>query len=305
MAIFSVTDAAFAGFRLLREHPKAILFWATLQTAATLILSFLLLGLSASQTANFQILEHPDPNNPQAAVAAMVALGPMFLVLLVFAVAVSAVLQTAAYRAFLTPSDDRWGYLRLGRAEVRTAAVMVVLGSMLVLFVLVLVFVVAMGVAIGHLLPVALHGVVNLLAFVGTFVALAFVFARFSLAAPASFAEGRLQVMRSWKMTEGHVTQLLSAYLLMWVTLLAMLLLVVLIFAALMGAVALLTGNGLPEVAAALQGGANLPLPLLLLNLAFSIFQLWLIAAATAVQIGPSAESYRELAILEGAAPAA
>jgi len=300
MAIFSVTDAAFAGFRLLRERPRAILYWAGFQTAAALLFSFLMLGLSGSQKANLQVLQNPDPAAPEAAVAAMLGLGPMFLLLLVFAVLVSAVLQTAAYRAFLRPQDDRWGYLRLGRDEARMAGLMALLGVLLVLFVLVLVFVLAMGVAVGNLLPQALHGLVNLLAFAGMFAAVAFVFVRFSLAAPSTFAEQQLQLTRSWRMTRGHFWQLLGAYALMALALTMVVLLVVVIFGALMGALALLTGGDLGQVRAALQGDAPaLPLPMLLLNFAFSIFQLWLVAAATAVQIGPSAEAYREIVALE------
>jgi hypothetical protein len=301
MAIFSVTDVAFAGYRLLRERPRAIVCWAAFQAVAYLLGVLLVAVLSAPQKANLEILQHAQSVDPRQALAAMVAVGPIFVVILIFMVAVSAVLQTAVYRAFLKPQEKRWGYLRLGRDEARMAALMAILGVLLVVFVLIMAFVLGMGVALGNLLPQALHGLVDFLAFAVMFAAIAYMFTRFSLAAPATFVERRLQLGRSWRMTKGHVWQLVGAYLLMYVTLIMMLLLVVVVCAALMGATALLSGGDLQGVLTALRGesAAALPLPMLLLNLLFSIFQLWLVPAAAAVQIGPSAESYREIVVLE------
>ncbi len=299
MASFSVTDAAFAGFRLLRERPKAILCWAAVQTALTLAMFVLNLLLSPSQSEALRYLQqHPDSEDLQAAASAMRALGPVLLVILAGAVAAQAVIQAAAYRAMLRPQESRWGYLRLGATEGRMALLMVLLGVLFVLFVFVLVFIISMLVAVSNLLG-PLSNLINFLTLVGAFAAIAVVFTRFSLAAPATFAEGGLQVMRSWRLTRGYVGRLLAAYALMAVMLLVMLLLVFLISAALIGALALATGGGLEQVTEAIRSGSALSLPMVLLNLALSIFQVWLVAAVTGVLIGPSAESYRELVAAE------
>lgn len=304
MSSFSVSEAAFAGYRLLRKRPTAIIWWAVFQAAAYVLWVGLTVTLTAVQRENLDILQNASTTPPGETLAAMVAVGPMFLVLFLAMVIASAVLQTAIYRAFLRPDDSRWGYLRLGWDEVRISGVMFALAVLLVVFVLVVGFALILALNLGDALPVGLRRLLDIIVFIVLAGVLAFASVRFSLAVPATFAKGEIYLRRAWRMTRGYEGRLLAAYVLMYASVIVAAIGVSVVAAILAGIIALMSGGGLEGVGTVLRGesAAALPLPMLLFSLVFSIFQVWLVAAAAVVQIGPSAEAYREIAVLEAEA---
>lgn len=246
MAGFSASESAFSGFRLIRERPKAVLWW----TAFVVLVEALgFLVMFAFAGGSLQVLEAAmEPHSSLAEVQAMFrAIGPAYLVLAPVVLIYSSMLAAAVARTFLSPQALPFGGLRLGWAELRT------LGAMLLAALTVL------GVAIGALLLAvfligltgAVHAPPAVIAarVVGLLLAIAvilFVAVRLSLTIAATVAEGRIGLGRSWRLTRGHVWPLLGCYVLTAVF--AMILALVVFVAMLALAAATNAGAGLEAV---------------------------------------------------------
>ena len=67
---FSVTNAAFEGFRLTREHPRAVLAWTGVLLLLHLATSALLVGMAGPALNDFAAMDPTDPD-PEAMLAAL------------------------------------------------------------------------------------------------------------------------------------------------------------------------------------------------------------------------------------------
>ncbi len=213
MASFSPTEAAFEGFRITREQPRVVLALAACSLAFSFLLgvvAFVTLGpefASILTTVRSPTLETKEFWRVAA------SLWPFLLVAAPAALLFQAVLNCAIYRMILRPEDRGWAYIRLGADELRVAAVMLVYAFVWV-FVLFLTMMTAIfGGAFGG--PVAafagsvLSGVVCFYCVI--------VLVRLSLAAPISFSERRLTLLKSWSVTKGRFWSLLGTYVLAFV----------------------------------------------------------------------------------------
>lgn len=207
---FSATEAAFEGFRLVRRHPPALLFW-TLTYIVSFALQFGLVGSSlADVMAQVEALEgvtDPDPT-------ALRALGAGFAMLLAFAapitVVVGAVLNTAVARAVLRPEDRRFGYLRLGSDELRVLAVSVILAVVTGAVAVVGFTVVGVLAGITQASGIAALWLLVGLALIGAVGLWAWLAVRLSLAVPITVAEQRIAIFDSFAMTHGRFGPLLG-----------------------------------------------------------------------------------------------
>jgi len=187
---FSASDAAIAGFRLVREQWRAVLGWLlfNLLLAVGMIVAtvIVLLGLIA--------VSGPGAEETTAVIGGLVAgLGTL---------ASAAIVVGAVFRLMLRPQEPAFLYLRLGAAELKLVALwLLALAVGLVL--------VGLAVAAGGFLaPLGWWAglLVNLLAAVfALWLAL-----RFSLAGPAAFAGRGLGLIASWRLTRGRVLALLG-----------------------------------------------------------------------------------------------
>ncbi|WGM31599.1 hypothetical protein [Brevundimonas sp. NIBR11] len=207
---FSATEAAFEGFRVVRRHPLAVLFWG-LAYALMYGVVFGLFGgpltsMMAAMIANMtegasSATEIEQLGESSAGIIWLLA--PLLLVL-------GSVTSAAVARAVLRPSESAFGYLRLGGDELRVLAVSVVLfivtlGASMLLFGLTGVLVelakaVNAGVAI---LVLILFGCAS----VG---ALLWLTVRLSLAVPITVAEQRIAPFASFALTKGQTPSLLG-----------------------------------------------------------------------------------------------
>lgn len=207
---FNPTDAAFEGFRLARRAPFAILAWA-LAYAVFFLAFFVVAGRSLVTiiTMAEQIEQTSQPSMAQLE-PLMQAYGVLMIWALPLGLLFGAVLSAAIVRSVLRPEEARFGYMRLGGDELRVLGVSVVVGIIMMLA-SVIVFGLAgfLGGLAGGLnapflwLPAVLLG----LAGVGGLIWLA---VRLSLAVPITFAERRIAVLDSFRLTKGRFWPLLG-----------------------------------------------------------------------------------------------
>lgn len=233
MSKFSASDAAFVGFRLVREHPRTIALWAVLLTVLSLIVSTLTIKLAGPQLAEFMAMSADDSVSPEQMLGVMGGLAPVMGVSLIYSLVLYSVMLAAVNRLVLRPADSRSAYLRLGADELRQAAVLVLVNLLMVgVYMVAVVFsaiLIAVGVAAGGGAIAALTGLIS---FVGVACLLLYFAVRLSFASAITFDTGKVSVRQSWVMTKGHVGALLGAYLLAGVMAIIVYLLIMTIVAA-------------------------------------------------------------------------
>jgi hypothetical protein len=213
MASFSTTEAAFEGFRLTREHPRAVLAWIAVYFVFTMVISLLTISWVGSDFLALQALSQSTNPDATALVNAFAKLGPYLLVVLPLEAIFFAVLNCAIYRAVLRPFESGMGYFRLGRDEFRMIALAIIMFVLWLaaLFVLALIVSVAAStLGMGGTLGAFIGGLVDALALCAAIWA----FVRLSLAAPMTFDQRRLVVFGSWSFTRGSFWPLVGAYVL-------------------------------------------------------------------------------------------
>jgi hypothetical protein len=185
MTRFSASDAALEGFKLIHRHWRMVLGWAGFNLLALVMLVVLTVVLGVVAAA----LSGGMGGSVTALAGAVAGLG---------AFAIQAIIAGGVFRAELRPQEPAFMHLRLGPDEFRLLAVWAVMltGA----WILVLLVNIA-----GRMLN--LGGLWQGLAAV---VVLIFVGLRFSLTAPVSFVERRVDFLRSWRLTHGQFFALLG-----------------------------------------------------------------------------------------------
>ncbi len=182
-------------FRLLRQHPLSVLVWAILY----------LVGIFA--VGLLRILIAPaDPQNIAGAIgAALLSQG--------LALALVAVLVTAATRATLHPYKRGACYLRLGANELRVFALLVLLtiASMIATFLLTLANGFLLGL-LGWLLPPATAGWIGAALPLAELAGLLFVQLRLSIALPLTYLYETITVDEAWAQSRGHFWPIFGAF---------------------------------------------------------------------------------------------
>lgn len=198
---FPATDCAFEGFRLTRRAPVAVLSWAAAYAVFIAIL-FLLVGphfvtvLSVITEMQAQGQTEPSPEDVERLMQAYgVIIGWAMPLGLLF----SALISTAIVRSVIRPDERKFGYLRVGKDELRVLGASLIVSLIMfgVTFAGFMIVTVAMAGAMA--LP-ALWLVVVLLS-LGVIALLAWLSVRLSLVVPSTFAEGRIVLKPAFAMT--------------------------------------------------------------------------------------------------------
>ncbi len=215
-------------FRLLRQHPLAVLVWSILY----------LVGIFAIGLLRILVA----PADPQS-VAGTLAAGLLSQGL---AIALVAVLVTAATRATLHPYKCGACYLRLGANELRVFALlaMLTIATLVASFLLVLAngFLLSL---LGWLLPAdAARGWAAAVLLGAELAALLFVQVRLSIALPLTYLYEAITVDEAWSQSRGHFWSIFGAFVVLGLLLL-------------LAGLALLALFFLPMLAALAQTGLN------------------------------------------------
>jgi hypothetical protein len=238
-----VIDSALEGFRLTRERPGAVALWALvlLVSNAGGLALLLALGLGpALQTAQSHALAPPTPevaSRIEAAAAWLPAMAAGFFLL-------NVVLYTAVLRAVLSPADSRFGYLRLGRQELRQGVLWLYAGAAAFLYGFVLLVVLALGRALQGSAGGAAGQWLLAASAAAAFVGALYPLVRLSPAPSMTFSGGRVTLFAAWKLTRDRFWSLLACYAVAALLAATVMLLAATVFAPLATAAGLLTGQG-------------------------------------------------------------
>jgi hypothetical protein len=220
MARFSISDAAFSGFRLVGARPQILLTW-------TVLLFLVSLGMTAAMSVTFgpalMQLQSATPQSradPAQAVATFRALGSMYALFLPVSLVYYGVLYATMNRAVLKPQDSGFAYLRLGGDEFRQIGLMllyivVALGAYIAVIVAVAVLsavIVGIFSAGGRAGAMVASGLVFGVTFLGILVAAIYFAVRLSLASAETFATRKITLFGSWALSRGHFWPMLGAY---------------------------------------------------------------------------------------------
>jgi hypothetical protein len=299
MSRFSPSEAAFEGFRLTREKPSLILSIGLLEILYALIGGAIFFSMAGQQFLDVlsAAMAHDSARlqNIQAQMMpiriAQLATAPVQLL-------VYSVMFAAIFRGVLRPTDRGLGYLKLGGDELR----LLLLG--VVFFLLMLLFAVAVGIVIGILsvaaqtAPEQARGpLVSLIVVLALTLSL-WVAVRLSLAGPMTFAEGKLRIFESWRLTRGHFWSLLGMYLLTIILAVVVSVLIMVVLAVIGVVLALALGIG--DVIKTLSAGGHVDFaglaPGLLIGAAvFLLLASFFNAFVRIVTYAPAAVAYREL----------
>jgi hypothetical protein len=297
MITFSSTDAALEGFRLTRERPRALMTWALLQFAVSLASAGLMIGLGGQHLMAIEQAGTAGDADPAAMLAELRALAPLYAVILPVGLAVMAIMAAAVYRAVLEPDNDRTGYLRLGADELRLA----LLKLIYVLLWGAIVFAVVLVAALTAAAAAAFGGGVGRFAglCIGVFAIglLTYIAVRLSLAPAITFAEHRIAVFDSWKLTRGMFWRLAGAYSLAVAAIVVVALLGLVIFIAIAAVIVIMTGGQMADAGRAFNPDtSSIGSYFTGLTIAYLAFAAVLSALYYAVVTAPGAVAYRALA---------
>ncbi len=206
---FSATEAAFEGFRTVRRHPLAIVFWGMAYLAFFAAFFFLFGGTLASVMATTRGMEGGQPSPQDMEALGQTYLGFMGLAM-PLALVLGAVLNAAVARAVLRPQDKSFGYLRLGADELRVLAVSVIIAILFFAASIVLFAVVGVAAGLAAQANQGLAVLVGILLGLAAVAALVWLSIRLSLAVPITLAEKRIAPFESLRLTKGKTLQLLG-----------------------------------------------------------------------------------------------
>jgi hypothetical protein len=201
-----------AGFTLLGRRFFSVIAWGFFLYFALIVLfgiGFAIVGFSV--IGDLGKLATPgagtDPTVARDAVLhVLIAMWPALLVVVIGMVLVGAMIQGAVFRSILFPDDRGFFSLRLGGREMA----LVLLNILIVLCVMVVYLVSAIILIVVFSAASAIHsdgpwgGVLAVLFCIVYALGLMWFLLRFSMAAPMTFAEGRVRLFSSWTLTKGH-----------------------------------------------------------------------------------------------------
>ncbi len=316
MAAIDISQAAGAGFSLIRRRPLSVLVWSLLYGACFALAAWSMLPMlseliSVARMGAGGLHAEALPDEGQAALPRMMTAMLQFqaasMLLGVGVLALQAVVSAAAFRAVLAPEQSGFAYMRIGAAELWIA--LILFGERIAIgfgaFILAAPFLVAMiFMFINHAWAEAVTTGVLAALVIGT--AATWVALRLSLVGPMTVADNQFRLVEGWRLTRGHVTSLLGVGLLLVLIVLALeTLLEAISIAIAAGSIASFAG-GLTSLASL----AALPPTQILMDFApavIAIVTLWVLftGVAQAILCAPWARIYQQLAPVAEASPPA
>lgn len=214
MASIAVTQAALAGFGVLRRRPWAPVVWAAIYIAV-FAGSIVLLGGAFLGALGKLMTVGGKPLPADQILGLMGAIFGGYLLILVVFWALGAVINMAVIRSVLQPDEAAFAYMRLGAAELWLMAANFVLYVLYVMASLVMAIPVAIASTMAALSWREGAPFISVLVQLSTWGVTIWLGLRFCLAAPMIFADRKFRLFESWTLTRGHVGSLFVIALLL------------------------------------------------------------------------------------------
>jgi hypothetical protein len=254
MTTFSPVTAALEGVRMTRRKPLVVLAWAACYFAMLVVLGLVVaFAFGGSVRADLALMSRT--NDLSELVGIIARRQGTLLPLIAFAVALQSVITVAIMRAVIRPDERRYAFMRIGKEEGRQFIVALV-GWVVALVVTalpsaVLVLVGAGLISLGAVQTNRWVEVLGAIAVAGLSIWFGI---RLSLLSITTFAEGKLDLRRTWALTDRHFWHLLGMYAVAFV----LTLLVSVAQTVVAGLILAMSGGVSNLVMAALSGLANL-----------------------------------------------
>ncbi len=271
MARVQPLDAAFEGFRIVRDRPQLILAWTGFYLVSLLVMILILL------VPNLGTLAASDHTGGQRDFDQLLArFGPAILIVFPLAMAMITVLAAAVYRAVLRPEEKSFAYLKLSWDEARLFALSVIV----LLFFTLVSGAYGLGLVLLAQTVEPLREVITFLGSIGGLALIVWLGVRLSLAGAMTFADRRIRLLAAWRQTRGQFWPLLWT---LGLTIVFVFVVVILAFAfslvlaTLLGGFSLLGELASPDLTDVTPGFALALLGQLLLQLAIQVLLIVLI----------------------------
>jgi hypothetical protein len=198
-----------------REHPRTLAIWAGFQIVISLVFGGLFVFAFGPHLAELQGLNQPGATPDAARAFALLGrLVPMYVVLMMFALAFYSVLYAAVSRAVLRPAEEGFAYIRFGMDEARQCLLLLLWIVIGLAGEIVAGMIIAIPTAITAIAAKSFMPLVLFLSCVAVGAAGIWCLVRLSLAVPLTFDSRRVNLFGSWTLTRGHFWKMLGTYLL-------------------------------------------------------------------------------------------
>lgn len=232
-------DFAFAGIEIIKKNPLAVLVWGLVYLVVSVVSSVLMVAVAGPALMALQNYQSAPDADPMAVFGHLSALVPVYIVAGVLGLIASAIVQCAVFRSQLQPEAGGLASLKLGGDEFRQILVGILWALAFVLFYIV--FGIALAILIGIISMVGqfseiLAGILIFVLVVGSIVTFLYIVSRWSLVMVQSFAEKKINIFGSFKLTQGQGWKLLGGYLLLGLVMIVIMIIVYsLVFALVVG----------------------------------------------------------------------
>ncbi len=210
MASIAVTQAAFAGFGVLRRKPWAPLTWSVVYVGVTGGMIVILGAAFIKALGRLATITPTSTVRPEEILGLFAAVAGGYFLLLAVLWVVGAVINMAVVRAVLEPERGAFAYMRLGRAELWLMLANFVLFILYTIVSMVLAIPVSIASAIAALTWRDAAPFISLPVQLVTWGVTIWLGLRFCLVAPMIFTDRRFRLFESWTLTRGHVWNLLG-----------------------------------------------------------------------------------------------
>ena len=212
MTTFSPVQAALEGLRMTRRKPLVVLAWAACYFAMLVALG-LVVAFAFGGTVRADLALLSRTNDLRELIDIVARRKGTLLPLIALAVALQSVITVAIMRAVVRPDDRRLAYLRIGAEEGRQFIVALVGWAVaLVATALPSAVLVLIGAGLISLGAVETNRWVEVLGAIAVACLSIWAGVRLSLLSITTFAEGKIDLRRTWALTDHHFWHLLGMY---------------------------------------------------------------------------------------------